>query len=164
MKGRLLLGLLVIATLVLWMYFKLTLSNPGLVSGFVVLATTIIIKVINSAEDILVALFKVGAVPVEDPAKKTGGPGSPSGGQADLRTVLGLCVVAIMACGCASYGLTHTKGHVNGVFTYNGVPVQGNVDIDNWTYLGMNKGPLVNIVEVENGTVNNTGPAVNTAK
>ena len=99
MKGRLLLGLLVIATVVLWMYYKLTLLNPGLVSGFVVLGTTIIVKVINSAEDILVALFKVGDLPKPIVAP----PASPAAAAPKILPLLLICGLCLVFTGCASY-------------------------------------------------------------
>lgn len=66
MRGRLLIGLLIIASITLWMYYDLCKTNPGLISGFIVLATGIISHVINSAEDILDALFQIGSKPKTD--------------------------------------------------------------------------------------------------
>lgn len=67
MKGRLLFGLLIIATLMIWMYFDLTQKYPALISGFITMIAVIITHIMNSAEDILAALFKIG----ESPSPKT---------------------------------------------------------------------------------------------
>lgn len=64
MKGRLLLGLLGIATLLLIMYYKLVKLHPELLSGYITMIAVIITHIMNSAEDILAALFKVGETPV----------------------------------------------------------------------------------------------------
>lgn len=63
MKGRLLLGLLMIASLLLVMYYKLVKIHPELLSGYITLIAVIITHIMNSAEDILAALFKVGESP-----------------------------------------------------------------------------------------------------
>ena len=99
MKGRLLCGLLIIATIVLWMYYKLTLLNPGLVSGFIVLATGIISHVINSAEDILAALFKIGESPKPDPKPAVAAtpPAGPAG-QAVWELLLLTACVCLVGC------------------------------------------------------------------
>lgn len=117
MKGRLLMGLLAIATIVLWMYYKLTILNPGLVSGFIVLATGIISHVINSAEDILTALFQVGEVPKPKPTVPPVkplpvAPGSPTA--APIIPVALICLGLIFASGCASAGLNSVCLNIQG--------------------------------------------------
>lgn len=67
MKGRLLLGLLAIATLLLIMYYKLVKIHPELLSGYITIIAVIITHIMNSAEDILTALFQVGEVPKPKP-------------------------------------------------------------------------------------------------
>lgn len=63
MKGRLLIGLLLIATILLCMYYKMVILHSELVSGFITLIAVIITHIMNSAEDILAALFKIGESP-----------------------------------------------------------------------------------------------------
>lgn len=64
MKMQLLLVLLCMATFMLFMYYKLCVVHPDLISGFIVLIGVAISHILNSAEDILAVLFKI-----DDPVK-----------------------------------------------------------------------------------------------
>lgn len=86
MRGRLLCGLMLIALIMVTMYFKLVMIHPDLISGFITLIAVIITHIMNSAEDILAALFRIGESPkpvTPTPPLKTPAtaPGSTPGAQ-----------------------------------------------------------------------------------
>jgi hypothetical protein len=58
MKGRLLFALLIMATIMLIMYYRLTLTHTELVTGFITLIAVFITHIVNVAQDILAELFK----------------------------------------------------------------------------------------------------------
>ena len=73
----------------------------------------------------------------------------------------------IPLCGCvAGYNLHHLSAKGNGTFTYNGIPVTGNVQLDSWTCVGLDGGKCPSIIQFNGESINasDTRPETNTTK
>lgn len=72
-----------------------------------------------------------------------------------MRQRLLSLLLLVPLCGCvAGYNLHHLTAKGNGTFTYNGIPVTGNVQLDSYTCLGIDGGKCPTVISFNGEAIN----------